>query len=176
MNTPDENTEPTKIDEYQDRLIDRGLTELLGNEAPPDLSGRILSAATASLPTPIEHTKPKRFSAARWLAAGIAALLLVGATLVVILPNGKFRTAAKEAATNRLGDKFSEQSSRWTDGKHPTVRGDSQRWDYIGIDGSEPSYSLPRSAVNPRRNSTDTRKWCILATVKNGTSRWTRRN
>ena len=39
MNTSDENTEPTAIDEYHDRLIDRGLAELLGNETPPDLLG-----------------------------------------------------------------------------------------------------------------------------------------
>ena len=143
MHTPDENTEPTKIDEYQDRLIDRGLTELLGNEAPPDLSGRILSAATTSLPAPIERMKPKRFSAARWLAAGIAALLLVGGHAGCHPAERQVSHGGKSAGrANRLGDKFLERTSRWTDGKHPPVRGDSQRWDYIGIDGSGPSYSL----------------------------------
>ena len=167
MNTPDENTQPTKIDESQDRLIDRSLTELLGNETPPDLSSRILVGRHGILPAPIEHTKPKRFSAARWLAAGIAASLLVGATLVAILPIGKFQTAAKvpakqsHLATSSRSERLGGQTEN-TPLSGPTAN------DGIALESTDASL-LTRSLdqrLTPGETQLHTRKWCILATVK----------
>jgi Ca-activated chloride channel family protein len=103
MNTSDENTQSTKIDEYNDRLIDRGLAELVGGETPPDLSGRICSAAIGSMPTAASHAKPRRMLGSRWLAAAVAAsLLLGGAFLLSPVPQYSRQSARRSAATNRL--------------------------------------------------------------------------
>jgi Ca-activated chloride channel family protein len=103
MNTSDENTQPTKIDEYSDRLIDRGLAELVGGETPPDLSGRICSAAIGSMPTAANHAKPSRVLGSRWLAAAVAASLLLGGAFLLSPAERYARESAKSsAATNRL--------------------------------------------------------------------------
>jgi Ca-activated chloride channel family protein len=97
MNTSDDNPEPSKFDEYQDRLIDLGLSELIGNETPPDLSSRILSTVTASKPTPAASASSRRFVASRRLAAAVAASLLLGCTFL-LLP--KVQTARETAKTS----------------------------------------------------------------------------
>jgi Ca-activated chloride channel family protein len=105
MNTSDENTQPTKIDEYNDRLIDRGLAELVGGETPPDLSGRICSAATASLPTPATSMNSRRSAGSRWIAAVVAASLLLGGAFL-LSPATQYarQSARKPATTNRLAN------------------------------------------------------------------------
>jgi Ca-activated chloride channel family protein len=105
MNTSDENTQPTKIDEYSDRLIDRGLAELIGGDTPPNLSGRICSAATASMPTAAARTKLGRSTGSRWLAAAVAASLLLGGAFLLSPTVQYSRQAARiSEASKSLSD------------------------------------------------------------------------
>src|SRR5687767_6978439 len=97
MNTSDENTQPTKIDEYSDRLIDRGLSELIGHETPPNLTGRIFSTATASMPAPVEYTQSKRSKTSRWIAAAVAASLLVTGTSLLLPAVKNVRESARSS-------------------------------------------------------------------------------
>src|SRR5262245_51604522 len=87
MSATNENHEPTAIDDLHDRLVDRGLTEIVGRETVPNLSARILAAA---VPTPAAkagaarpaaqpaapRTRPTR---AFWASLAVAATLLVAA-------------------------------------------------------------------------------------------------
>jgi Ca-activated chloride channel family protein len=88
MNSPHENHEPLTVEELHDRLIDGALTELIGRQVPPDLSARVLAAddqrRVAPAPRPVAR---KRFSAAKWFGAGIAAILLFGVTTFLLLPD-----------------------------------------------------------------------------------------
>jgi Ca-activated chloride channel family protein len=101
MNPEKEYDEFTPFDEYQDRLLDRGLAEIVGNEAPPDLSGKILAAAIAAKPTTVEAAKPQRFAASRWAAAVVAASLLLGGTWLLVMPSAQFsRQTARSSRSN----------------------------------------------------------------------------
>ncbi len=99
-------------DELHDRLIDRSLREMLGGEAPPDLSERILAAAglpvvavavpvggdvmSSSAPDRNAHHFP-------WGLLAIAASLMVGAAWLLLPPIQASREAARRApATSNL--------------------------------------------------------------------------
>src|SRR5262245_57159108 len=85
MNPTNENHEPTAVDDLSDRLVDRGLTEIVGRETVPNLSARILAAAVPAPAATIEapRTRPTR---AFWASLVVAAAILVGAS-VLLLPS-----------------------------------------------------------------------------------------
>jgi Ca-activated chloride channel family protein len=94
MNASNDNHEPTTLDDFCDRLADRGLAEIVGREIPPDLRERILAAAVpvgaasgstefAEVRSAIPTLKrgPRR---AFWGGLATAAMLLVGATMLLL--------------------------------------------------------------------------------------------
>jgi secreted protein with Ig-like and vWFA domain len=95
MNPPNDNHELTATDDLTDRLLDRGLTETLGNDSPPDLSARILAAQHAVKPmksdavaaTPTRHGR-------RWVTLAVAATLLVGMSALLLSEMSGMRLAA----------------------------------------------------------------------------------
>ena len=81
--------EPNR-DELRDRLVDQALREVLGREAPPDLSDKILAAADKqALVSPQRKEQvmdsPKR-SFRNWALGAIAACLLVGVSIALVIP------------------------------------------------------------------------------------------
>ncbi|HEX2475938.1 MAG TPA: hypothetical protein VHK01_14405, partial [Lacipirellulaceae bacterium] len=58
MNASNENQDPANLDEQHDRLIDIALREVVGNEAPPDLSSRILAANLSPAAASVAATNP----------------------------------------------------------------------------------------------------------------------
>ena len=82
MNASNENHEPTTVDDFHDRLIDRGLAEVVGNDVPPDLSARILAArGPVHASTVLPQTPRNQRRRYKWLSLAVAATLLVGANL-----------------------------------------------------------------------------------------------
>ncbi|MFO0789382.1 MAG: von Willebrand factor type A domain-containing protein [Pirellulales bacterium] len=108
----DENHAPGHIDDLHDRLLDTALVELAGGKTPPDLSARITTAYEASRPSPaLQPTSARRGHPARWFAAAIAAMLLVGFTVLLLSGNVQYRGAARTLARNdRLGDERKNSS------------------------------------------------------------------
>ena len=83
MNPANENHEPSTVDDLHDRLVDRGLTEVVGRETLPNLSARILAAsvpttaARASAATSAADAAPRtRPTRAFWASLVVAAMLL----------------------------------------------------------------------------------------------------
>ncbi|HUT92183.1 MAG TPA: VWA domain-containing protein [Thermoguttaceae bacterium] len=92
-------TDPQR-DELDDRLVDRALREVLGGESPPDLSDRIL-AAVEKQGSVSSQRKEKVMDKSRrayrlWLVGALAACLLVGIAVALMLP-GPTRRMAREA-------------------------------------------------------------------------------
>jgi secreted protein with Ig-like and vWFA domain len=83
MNASNENHEPATVDELQDRLIDVALREVVGHEAPPDLSAQILAGAIR--PAAATSKAPKARKRAFRVSLAIAAMVLIGTT-VALLP------------------------------------------------------------------------------------------
>ncbi len=85
MNPSPENQDATQFDDLPDRLIDLGLSELVGRKTPPDLSARILAAQPlhtryTSMPAAIN----RELSSFKWFSLAIAAMLLVGLTTLLL--------------------------------------------------------------------------------------------
>jgi len=82
-----------KRDELEDRLMDQALRELLGGEAPPDLSARILAAAEKQVlvsPQPKEKVMDKsRRSYRLWALGAVAACLVVGVAIAIANHQGR---------------------------------------------------------------------------------------
>src|SRR5262245_34684090 len=92
MNANADNHEPTKheslsVDELHDRLLDRGLAEVVGGETPPDLSGLILADKRPVLAAAEDSSAGSRRSVRFWAAVAVAATLLVG-TVGLFLQSG----------------------------------------------------------------------------------------
>src|SRR5262245_151884 len=108
MNPTNENHEPTAVDDLSDRLVDRGLTEIVGRETVPNLSARIL-AATVPAPAATIEAPRTRSTRAFWAGLVVAATLLVGASIVLMQSRDSNRFLARksesvEASANRLGE------------------------------------------------------------------------
>jgi Ca-activated chloride channel family protein len=114
MNAFDDKNDVATSDDVPDRLMDRALAEIIGKEAPPDLSARILTADDERRVTP--GPRPvvrKRFSAAKWFGAGIAAMLLAGMTMSLVPIGGQLFTASSHVAKrSNLGNLQSEIRDR----------------------------------------------------------------
>jgi Ca-activated chloride channel family protein len=158
MNASNDNHDPTTIDALHDRLVDRALAELIGHDAPPDLSARILKEPAA---TPLKLQTAAGSGRARrrpWLALAVAAVLLVGVSIALILPDAaNMREAAgpRESANSLRSIKLqnhadsgallsqlatttpaNEEQSKWKevaelDSSAPTItaRTESRSWD-----------------------------------------------
>src|SRR4051794_2174988 len=99
MNTSNDNHDPTSIDELHDRLVDLGLSELIGGAAPPDLSSRI-AAATFRQPAAATHVPRTRQDRAFWVNLAIAVMLLIGVTIVLLPPFRSSREPANGVVAN----------------------------------------------------------------------------
>src|SRR5687767_150529 len=121
MNTPNDDRDETIIN-FHDRLIDRALAEVIGGETPPDLSERILAAESeGNHPTATPLTTPKAAHSRRWWAMAVAAMLLVGASVLMVPAMRNNGNQARDAAKGdaKLVDRgiqrpmiFSEQEWR----------------------------------------------------------------
>src|SRR5438128_2091603 len=93
---PDNIPEP---DDLHDRLIDASLRELLGAQSPPDLSAKILAAASAPATTQAPAAlitaggspmyasdRPHAKSAFPWFSLAIAVALLLGVGFLLMPP------------------------------------------------------------------------------------------
>ncbi|MFW5693310.1 MAG: hypothetical protein ACOCWL_03750, partial [Thermoguttaceae bacterium] len=76
-----------KREQLEDRLMDQALRELLGGEAPPDLSDKILAAAEKQgsvSPQRKERVMNESRGGYRlWAIGAIAACLIAGAALAI---------------------------------------------------------------------------------------------
>ncbi|MHC4177513.1 MAG: vWA domain-containing protein [Planctomycetota bacterium] len=80
-----------KHDELGDRLMDQALREVLGGEAPPELSDRILAAVEKqgfASPQRKERVMHKSKRSMNWVFGAAAACVMVGATIAFLLPAG----------------------------------------------------------------------------------------
>ena len=99
MNDANENHATSHIDDLHDRLLDTALVELAGGKTPPDLSARITTAFEASRLSPaLQPTSARRGHPARWFAAAIAAMLLVGLAVLLLPGNVQHREAVRSFA------------------------------------------------------------------------------
>jgi Ca-activated chloride channel family protein len=93
-----------RVDDFKDRLTDRALAEVLGEDRPPDLSARILTAAsTAATPAEpsIQETTmnaPSRKPQFSWTLFAVAATVLIGVGVALLYPTIQ---AARETARNQ---------------------------------------------------------------------------
>jgi len=98
MNASNENHERNTVDDLHDRLIDVSLNELVGDQPPPDQSARILAA----IPEP--RAIANRVSHFPWLSMAVAAILLIGATILLLPAVQPAREASRSSAKrDRLG-------------------------------------------------------------------------
>ncbi|HJQ82154.1 MAG TPA: von Willebrand factor type A domain-containing protein [Lacipirellulaceae bacterium] len=110
MNAHNENQDLANLDDGHDRLIDVALREVVGNETPTDLSSRILAAnlnpaaTTVAAPNPAAAPQPRTRRRAFWATLAVAAMLLVGATLL-LQPGFQavHESAKKSGRADRLG-------------------------------------------------------------------------
>jgi len=108
-----------KREELEDRLVDQALRELLGDEAPPELSDKILAAAEKHIPLSAQRkeqvmNKSKR-SNRWWFPLATAACLMLAAGLaLVLLPTVQSRREA-----GRAGPLASERLSSYEDSSRP---------------------------------------------------------
>src|SRR5262245_49802988 len=98
----EESDAPVDREELEDRLIARGLREVVGGEAPPQLTQRIMAAATAAAPTTLTtsramSTPPQK--GFRWGAFAIAVCLMIGATILLVPLHQAPREAARRGST-----------------------------------------------------------------------------
>jgi Ca-activated chloride channel family protein len=103
----DETLASADREDLQDRLIDRGLREFLGGEAPPDLKQRILAAAAAGATRPATATPPVMASPRRgfrWGALAIAACLMIAAALLLRPAVRPDREAARRDGRANVAD------------------------------------------------------------------------
>jgi Ca-activated chloride channel family protein len=164
-------------DELRDRLLDRALREIVGGETPPDLSNQILANAKGSDPPVLAasgesekamHTNGwHRISGKGWLSLAVAAVLLIGAG-VLLYPQirGERETAhldPKLGRTNRVlapreresaGKKVTTSSSESINGKpssdfdslvdklQSTVQDESWKEESAGQVAAEPNLSV----------------------------------
>jgi Ca-activated chloride channel family protein len=109
MNTPNENHEPTTLDDLHDRLVDRALGETLGNDAPPDLSARIMAVVVADRLKKVERRAPtERRARFRWLSLAVAAALLIGTTTLLLSTGSQSHDVAKGQGNIRVSDSLEE--------------------------------------------------------------------
>ena len=85
MNASNQNHDPTQSDDLPDRLVDLALSELIGGNAPPDLSSRI-AAATFRQPAAVAQVPRTRQDRAFWVNLAVAVMLLIGVTIVLLPP------------------------------------------------------------------------------------------
>jgi Ca-activated chloride channel family protein len=98
MNASNENHDPVTLDELHDRLVDRALVEVIGNEHPPDLSARILATNFGSktrFDKSVTGTQQRR--RLNWLALAIAASLLIGASTLLLMNHLQVRNLARKS-------------------------------------------------------------------------------
>jgi Ca-activated chloride channel family protein len=148
MTASNENQDPTHIDEQHDRLIDIALREVVGGEASPDVSARILAAnlspavATVGAASRAAQPEPRTRKRAFWASLAVAAMLLVGVSIALVPAlQSHVRTSAKHSGrASRLGS------------VHESIRQDRQPVANKIVVGNERSYSRV-----PNFDSADTR-------------------
>jgi Ca-activated chloride channel family protein len=79
MNANSENHQPTNVDDLVDRLLERGLAEVVGGETPPDMSDAILAVKRPSSRVAEKGLLNSRSRKRRWLALAVAAALVLAA-------------------------------------------------------------------------------------------------
>jgi Ca-activated chloride channel family protein len=95
MNTTNHNHDAALPDDPSDRLIHVALREVVGGQAPPDLSSRIIAAYSQAKPvSPVSDSHRNRTV---WLSLAVAAMLLIGASLL-LLPTLRNRTQTARTA------------------------------------------------------------------------------
>jgi secreted protein with Ig-like and vWFA domain len=97
MNNSNQNHDLTQSDDLPDRLVDLALSELIGGNAPPDLSSRI-AAATFRQPAAVGQVPRTRQDRAFWVNLAIAVTLLIGVTFVLLPPVQHARERASDVA------------------------------------------------------------------------------
>jgi Ca-activated chloride channel family protein len=145
MNPSNENHEPATVDDFHDRLIDRGLSEIIGNEAPPDLSTRILAAervaivkAPAAEPLAVSGRR-RRF---RWLSLAVAATLMVGVSTLLLSNGGSLRKAYRDNARldrNRIFESRRGLAIDRVAANHPQAQVAKVKEEIVASDGQLPS-------------------------------------
>ena len=103
MNASNQNHDPTQSDDLPDRLVDLALSELVGGNAPPDLSSRI-AATTFRQTAAVAQVPRTRQDRAFWVHLAVAVMLLISVTIVLLPPiqsaRQLSRAVVKEAGLN----------------------------------------------------------------------------
>jgi len=167
------NNEPQYTIDPEDRLIDRGLDELVGGDVPPDLSERILAAAIQEpLSTPstgdlaVNENRNRLISKRkRWAFFGAAASLLIAVGAVVSMRQLNEARVAKVTSPPQKTDttKNSESSSTLPSSQDKMIRSEyfvslgkqselpRQDEGNLGLDGLiNEDYGSPREAEKLR--------------------------
>jgi Ca-activated chloride channel family protein len=109
MNTTNQNHDSTTPEDLPDRLVDLALSELVGGHAPPNLSSRI-AAATFRQPAAVGQVPRTRQDRAFWVNLAVAAMLLIGVTIVLLPSFQSARQSARVAPVeDRVGNEFGSQ-------------------------------------------------------------------
>jgi Ca-activated chloride channel family protein len=187
MNAPNEKQESANLDEQYDRLIDIALREVAGNESPPDLSARILAAnlspvaATVGAAVRAVSPEPRTRRRAFWATLAVAAILLVGTTIALLMPAVQAtRESARRASTSRLtGARGSKMEKRQPVANQIVV---GNEWTYSrgrnGVDRKtvlldRSSSMVDQYSINGRGGRTagpvaDGKEWAELSAVEQG--------
>jgi len=109
-------TDPQR-DELHDRLVDQALREVLGGEAPPDLSDQILAAAEKQGSVSSQRKEKVMDKSRRgyrmWALGAVAACLLLGVGVVLMTPIG--HRLAMRAERNSIHERSSSESEESAD-------------------------------------------------------------
>jgi len=101
MNDSHQNHDPATLADLHDRLMDHALTEVIGGEAPPDLTAKILDQVVAHKSEPAT-TSRKSLNAIGWSVLTLAASIsIVAATVYLFSFSGRATNRSSSARVQR---------------------------------------------------------------------------
>src|SRR3954467_4963713 len=112
MNASNHNYDPASSDDPSDRLIDVVLSELVGGQAPPDLSSRITAAFVQA--GPISPASKYRRSRAVWISLAVAGMLLIGTPILFLSTIQHHREGARQVSQLQSLDELTPVSPQAT--------------------------------------------------------------
>jgi secreted protein with Ig-like and vWFA domain len=101
VNASNENHDPSQSDDPRDRLIDVALAELIGGQAPPDLTSQIAATANIRQLAATRQAPRSRGYRTYWASLAVAVMLLIGVTLAIV---PTIQSTKESARVDRAGN------------------------------------------------------------------------